>query len=616
VEQGQPFEPEDIADVTSGRDEIAYLGCVFSDMVLAVRQREEKIEHLNLVLRAIRNVNQLITRERDRDCLLKGACENLIETRGYHNAWIALLDEAGGLVTSAEAGLGDEFLPLVEQLRRGELTACGRRALSQPGAVVTEDPLSTCTGCPLAEKYGVRGALTVRLEYGGKVYGLLSASVPADFIADEEERALFQEVAGDIAFALRNIELEEDRKQVEGALRESEGNFRTLAENASDGILIATSEGVHVYANKWAAEITGYSVAELRGISVKELAHPDEFEKLAERLQKRLAGERVPRQYETAIITKDRKKVPIEIACAQTVWQGQPADIVIIRDITKRKRAEEALQEYSERLEEMVEERTQELRDVQEQLVRREKLAILGQLAGGMGHELRNPLGVISNAVYFLKMILPDADETTSEYLGIISSEVRDAEKIVSDLLDFSRTRPPEREKVAVSDLVAQVLERRSAPEGVDVITEIGPDLPPVFVDPRQMGQVMTNLVTNAYQAMPDGGRLMISVSKDEGIGRRGDTGTRRQGDSLPVSPSPCLRVSISDTGCGISEENMAKMFEPLFTTKAKGIGLGLAVSKNLVEANGGSIEMESEVGEGATFTVTLPIRETQGAEK
>ena len=279
----------------------------------------------------------------------------------------------------------------------------------------------------------------------------------------------------------------------------------------------------------------------------------------------------------------------------------------LISDMTERRRAEEALKEYSERLEEMVEERTKALRDAQEQLIRREKLSVLGQLAGGVGHELRNPLGVISNAVYFLQMTLADADEATREYLGIISSEVRGAEKIVSGLLDFSRTRLPDREEIAVSNLVSQVLERQPPPENVEVTTQTPSDLPPVFVDPRQIGQVLGNLVTNAYQAMPDGGRLMISVLEDEGTGRRGDKETRRQGDSLPVSSSPCLRVSISDTGCGISEENLEKIFEPLFTTKARGIGLGLAVSKNLVEANGGSIEMESEMGKGSTFTVKLP---------
>jgi len=244
VEQGQPFEPSDIADATSGHDEIGQLGRTFSRMVLALQQEltereraEERIKHLNLVLRAIRKVNQLVTRERDRDRLLKGACDDLIETRGYYSAWIALLDGAGGLVIATEAGWGEDFLPVVERLKRGELTACGRRALSQPDVVVTEDPLSACADCPLAVNCGGREAMTVRLEYGGKVYGLSSISIPADFTADEEVRSLFKEVAGDIAFALHNIELEEEYRQAEETLRQYTERLRV--QHAIDGAILA-----------------------------------------------------------------------------------------------------------------------------------------------------------------------------------------------------------------------------------------------------------------------------------------------------------------------------------------------------------------------------------------
>jgi signal transduction histidine kinase len=259
-------------------------------------------------------------------------------------------------------------------------------------------------------------------------------------------------------------------------------------------------------------------------------------------------------------------------------------------EIAERVRAEEKLSDYSERLKEMVEDRTQELQSAQQRLIRQEKLAVLGQLAGGVGHELRNPLGVISNAVYFLQMVLSDADETTQEYLRIINSEVHNAEKIVSDLLDFSRTRPAEREEAAVSELVAKVLERQPPPENVDVTTGIASDLPAVSVDPRQIGQVLTNLVTNAFQAMPDGGELSISARAEEGY----------------------VHLSVTDTGYGISPEDMNKIFEPLFTTRARGIGLGLAVSKNLAEVNGGSIQVESREGQGSTFTVALPTREVK----
>jgi signal transduction histidine kinase len=250
-----------------------------------------------------------------------------------------------------------------------------------------------------------------------------------------------------------------------------------------------------------------------------------------------------------------------------------------------RKRAEEELKEYSQHLEEKVDERTQELRDAQESLVRKERLAILGQLAGGVGHELRNPLGVISNAVYYLQTINPDADESTQEYLNMISSEVQGAEKIVSDLLDFSRIRMPERRRIGVSELVAQVFERKPPPENVGVKTEFPEDLPEVYVDPGQINQVLINLVVNAYQAMLEGGKLVIEADV--------------KGDEV--------RLAIKDDGIGISPDHMKKLFEPLFTTKAKGIGLGLVIIKNLVETNQGTIKVESVEGVGSTFILTLP---------
>ena len=254
----------------------------------------------------------------------------------------------------------------------------------------------------------------------------------------------------------------------------------------------------------------------------------------------------------------------------------------------KRKEAEGALKEYSERLEEMVEERTKDLKDAQETLIRKEKLAILGQLAGGVGHELRNPLGVISNAVYYLKMVMPDAEENIKEYLRTISSEVDRSTKIVSDLLDFSRVKSIDKEEIGITDLIAQILERQPAPENMEIVTTIPPGLPLIFVDPLQIGQVFDNLINNAYQAMPEGGKLTIEA--------------KSEGDMV--------HVSVTDTGSGISKENMGKLFEPLFTTRARGIGLGLAVSKNLMEANGGGIEVESEEGKGSIFTVIFPIKE------
>ena len=269
-----------------------------------------------------------------------------------------------------------------------------------------------------------------------------------------------------------------------------------------------------------------------------------------------------------------------------------------VEDITERKLAEEKLAQYAEHLEEMADERARELRAAQEQLVRQERLATLDQLAGSIGHELRNPLGVISNAAYFLKMSLPDANDAIREYLDIIENETRASDKIVTDLLDFTRIKSLDRQPVAVSELARQTLERYPAPPSVEVTLEIAPDLPPVYADPQHILQALGNLTVNACQSMVSPAGTM-SQSSTTDVGK------------LIISAaaqSDMISIAVQDTGMGIPPENIKKLFEPLFTTKTKGIGLGLAVSWKLAEANGGRIEVQGEPGKGSTFTLVLPI--------
>jgi len=194
---------------------VVALGAVVSWQAAKRKRDQQRLEHLNAVLGAIRNVTQLIVRETDEAKLIQGVCENLVETRRYHNAWIALIDGPGGAVLTAEAGLGERFAPMAERLRRGEPARCGRMALDEPGVVVIEDPPSECADCPLAAGYAGRAAMTVRLEHAGKVCGVLSVSTPPDMARGEEEQRLFSEVAGDVALALHGIDAEEKRKQAE-----------------------------------------------------------------------------------------------------------------------------------------------------------------------------------------------------------------------------------------------------------------------------------------------------------------------------------------------------------------------------------------------------------------
>ncbi|MBI1912226.1 MAG: hypothetical protein HYS21_09505 [Deltaproteobacteria bacterium] len=257
-------------------------------------------------------------------------------------------------------------------------------------------------------------------------------------------------------------------------------------------------------------------------------------------------------------------------------------------EIAEREQAEAEIRRLNEELELKVSERTRELLEAQEELIRKEKLSVLGQIAGSVGHEIRNPLGVIKNAIFYLKMVLSAADNNTKEYLDIIREEVDISEQIVADLLDFARTKTPQKRPVNLKALLTKCLEKNKIPGAVTVLDEIQESLPAVYADPVQLGQVFMNLLKNAVEAMPSGGFLSLKAEE--------------------IHQSQELRVVIADTGQGISSEGMSRLFHPLYTTKAKGLGLGLTIVKNLTEANGGSIKVESEPGKGTVVTVKLPV--------
>ncbi len=252
-----------------------------------------------------------------------------------------------------------------------------------------------------------------------------------------------------------------------------------------------------------------------------------------------------------------------------------------------RKRSEELQVSQKE-----LERANKELRDTQEQLIRSERLAAIGQLAGGVGHELRNPLGAIKNAVFYVRRRVANTDLPTSEprvleFLNIIDGEVDAASKVITDLLGFSRVAKPTVSPVDIASIIEDALKYTPLPENVRLTRDTDENLSMVMVDAGQIQQVFVNILTNALQAIDGGGRLDIRA--------------RNKGKFV--------EVEFADSGCGIPEPVLNKIFDPLFTTKAKGIGLGLSVCKTLLERHGGNIRVESEAGRGTTFNISLPIQ-------
>jgi PAS domain S-box-containing protein len=360
--------------------------------------------------------------------------------------------------------------------------------------------------------------------------------------------------------------LEELVEQRTRELRENENKYRTLFESSTDAIM-TLDENSFIDCNTATLKMFGCNQkSEFSILHPADISPPNQPDgtdsRAAADLRIAEAFKKGSAQFEWIHRTRNGQDFPAEVLLSAFKLGGKQVLQATVRDITERRRMEE-------------------------QLRRSEKLAVLGQLAGGVGHELRNPLGAIKNAAYFLNMVLEQPEPEVKETLEILDKEVASCEHIISSLLEFARQKPPAKHRTDIADIIQRTLSHMRVPEKVEVVSQHDRALPLILADPDQLSQVFDNVILNAVQAMPEGGQLVIKYS---------------------VPEPGWVAISFTDTGVGMSPEAMKSLFQPLFTTKAKGIGLGLAIVKTLVEGHKGTIEVQSELGEGSTFTVKLPI--------
>ena len=233
-----------------------------------------------------------------------------------------------------------------------------------------------------------------------------------------------------------------------------------------------------------------------------------------------------------------------------------------------------------------------ELREAQERLLRAEKLATIGELSAAIAHEIRNPLGTIKNAVYYIadqlqgSQLLED-NLVISQFLEIMDEEVKRADQTITDLMDFSRTnpRPSDLSATQLEPILDSALSSTETNGHVKIVKQLPESLPPVVVDGAEMVRAFANLIRNATEAMPDGGTLTINA---------------RSSDNA-------VEIQFTDTGCGMPEDHLSKVFDPLFTTKPRGMGLGLAIVSSIIERHSSSIHVVSEENKGTTFSVQVP---------
>jgi PAS domain S-box-containing protein len=374
-------------------------------------------------------------------------------------------------------------------------------------------------------------------------------------------------------------------KRAEVEMRKSEERYRELVENARDIIYEHDLKGNYTSINNAGQQITGYSRAEALALNLEQTIAPGYLNIARQMIRRKLAGE-VVTAYELDILKKDGGRVPVEVNTRLVYHEGVPVGVQgIARDITERKRLEEAL------------------RESEEQLRQSQKLEAIGQLAGGVAHDFNNLLTAI-NGYSALALRRLGNDHAITPYLEEIKKAGDRAANLTRQLLAFGRKQLLQPLAINVNDIVSDMskLLKRLIGENIQLATKLGDDIKQIKADPGQLEQVLVNLVVNARDAMPRGGRVTIETANTilDGKYARKHVG---------VTPGEYVMLAVSDTGTGMDHETRTHIFEPFFTTKEKdkGTGLGLSTVYGIVKQSGGNVWVYSELNKGTTFKVYLP---------
>ncbi len=369
----------------------------------------------------------------------------------------------------------------------------------------------------------------------------------------------FNEMAGSLREQIYRIE-------------ESEKRYRMLFEKAGDAIFILDAEGENrlriVAANQAAATMHGYTVDELLKLKITDIDAAESVEKATAAVERMLRGEWI--NMDVNHRTKEGTVFPVEVSAGLLELGGHKFILAFDRDITERKRAEETLQ-------------------------RAEQLKVAGDLAAGLTHELKNSLAGIKVSIEVLLDELELSEDDRNILVSMIK-EIRRIELLMRDLLNFARPARPQLAPVDMNTVLetAMTFSLKNASSlsrdgSIQIVKEFDKHLPITMADPMQLQQVFMNLLLNAVDAMPEGGTLTVKTRYE------------------PSENS--IYLSIADTGKGIDEKMIGKIFEPFFTTKPKGTGLGLPITKQLIEQHGGVLRLENNAAGGVTFSMIFPVK-------
>ncbi len=390
--------------------------------------------------------------------------------------------------------------------------------------------------------------------------------------------AIIVVLGGFIGVLLRNIA---KRRRAEAELLESEARFRDFLENSPTAICLKDLDGRFVLANPTFEEVMGVKLDALLGRRSAEVFDRCFAAASEEHDAEVVARARAVSREESFDVAGDRRdvlsvKFPVRSPGGESMGVGS-----ITVDVTELKRAERALREREQRFREYAE---AELAKARSSLVRQTRLGAIGQMASTLAHDIRNPLGAIRNAAYYLRRRVPEHERKWADYLELIEREVVASDRIISHMMDLVRNRPLERVVVDLGALLDAVERRLEPREEVRLERDLEPEAFEVAVDAAQFERVLDNLISNASQAARS--RVLVRARRSE----------------------ESAMIAVEDDGPGVAEHVVDHLFEPLVTTKAKGTGLGLTICEQIVNQHGGTIDYAPRAGGGASFCIVLPV--------
>ncbi|MFO8240686.1 MAG: PAS domain S-box protein, partial [Dissulfuribacterales bacterium] len=374
-----------------------------------------------------------------------------------------------------------------------------------------------------------------------------------------------------------------EQKKTEEELRRSEEKYRILVEMANDAIFV-TQDGKMKFINSQTEAITGLSKEELIERPFYDLIHPEDRDMVLDRHKRRISGEDLPNIYTFRVINRAGEVVWVELSTALFNWEERPATINFLRDITQQK-------------------------NLQAQLRQSQKMEAIGTLAGGIAHDFNN---ILSSVLGYTELSMDEVEKGSllHQNLSQVLSSGNRAKDLVQQILALSRKEAQEFIPTPIVPLVKEALKmfRSTFPSSIEIKENISIEKGIVYAEPTQLHQLIINLATNAKQAMSDGGGVLEvtveTVNFDENIEKKYPA----------MVPGKYVRIFVSDTGCGISEQDFDRVFEPYFTTSetGTGTGLGLSLVHGIVKSHSGHIAVYSEPGEGTTFQIYLPLAQQE----